>query len=132
MHTFQDPRSRRRGGTASIARAGARHRHHQRSAEIYAVLTQTRTLGRPWVDAELVTLATALYVTTDDLLKAQPEQIPWRPVVGIQPRVTDAEIITLAVMQALLSFTSVRGHGSCVTRTSTCGRCSSGPPRSEP
>ena len=27
-------------------------------------------------------------------------------VVGIQPRVTDAEIITLAVMQALLSFTS--------------------------
>ena len=45
-------------------------------------------------------------MTADDLLKAQPEQLPWRPVVGIQPRVTDAEIITLAVMQALLSFTS--------------------------
>ena len=41
-----------------------------------------------------------------DLLKAHPEQVPWRPAVGIQPRVTDAEIITLAVMQALLSFTS--------------------------
>jgi hypothetical protein len=58
------------------------------------------------VDADLDTLATALYVTTDDLLKAHPEQVPWRPAVGIQPRVTDAEIITLAVMQALLSFTS--------------------------
>jgi hypothetical protein len=58
------------------------------------------------VDADLDTLATALYVTTDDLLKAHPERVPWRPAVGIQPRVTDAEIITLAVMQALLSFTS--------------------------
>jgi hypothetical protein len=58
------------------------------------------------VDADLDTLATALYVTTDDLLKAHPEQVPRRPAIGIQPRVTDAEIITLAVMQALLSFTS--------------------------
>jgi hypothetical protein len=58
------------------------------------------------VNADLDTLATALYVTTDDLLKAHPEQVPWRPAVGIQPRVTDAEIITVAVMQALLSFTS--------------------------
>jgi hypothetical protein len=58
------------------------------------------------VDADLDTLATALYVTTDDLLKAHPEQVPRRPAVGIQPRVTDAEIITLAMMQALLSFTS--------------------------
>jgi hypothetical protein len=58
------------------------------------------------VDADLDTLATALYVTTDDLLKVHPEQVPWRPAVGIPPRVTDAEIITLAVMQALLSFIS--------------------------
>jgi hypothetical protein len=58
------------------------------------------------VETDLDTLATALYVTTDDLLKAHPERVPWRPAVGIQPRVSDAEIITLAVMQALLSFTS--------------------------
>lgn len=58
------------------------------------------------MDADLDTLATAPYVTTDDLLKAHPEQVPRRPAVGIQPRATDAEIITLAVMQALLSFTS--------------------------
>jgi hypothetical protein len=68
----------------------------------------------PWAAiADLDTLAAALYVTTDDLLKAHPEQVPWRPGVGIQPQFTDAEI-TLAVMQALLSFTSKAR--SCVTR----------------
>lgn len=55
---------------------------------------------------DLDTLATALYVRTDDLLKAAPHLARWRPVVGIQPRLTDAELVTLAVMQALLGFTS--------------------------
>jgi hypothetical protein len=54
----------------------------------------------------LDTLATALYVRTDDLLKASPERAPWRPRVGITPQISDAEVITLAVMQALLRFTS--------------------------
>jgi len=54
------------------------------------------------VDADLDTLATALYVRTDDLLKASPERAPRRPTVGIAPKITDAELITLAVMQALL------------------------------
>jgi hypothetical protein len=54
----------------------------------------------------LDTLATALYVRTDELLKACPERAPWRPVVGIEPRISDAEVVTLAVMQALLGFTS--------------------------
>jgi hypothetical protein len=58
------------------------------------------------VDADLDTLATALYVRTDDLLKAAPERVPSRPPVGIAPRITDAELITLAVIQALLRFTS--------------------------
>ncbi|HZA73684.1 MAG TPA: IS982 family transposase [Propionibacteriaceae bacterium] len=58
------------------------------------------------MDADLDTLATALYVRTDDLLKASPERAPWRPRVGIAPRISDAELITLAVMQALLRFTS--------------------------
>jgi len=31
------------------------------------------------VDADLDTLAIALYVRTDDVLKAAPEQVPWRP-----------------------------------------------------
>ena len=58
------------------------------------------------MDADLDTLATALYVRTDELLKAYPERAPWRPVVGIEPRISDAEVVTLAVMQALLGFTS--------------------------
>ena len=58
------------------------------------------------MDADLDTLATALYVRTDDLLKASPERAPWRPKVGITPQISDAEVITLAVMQALLRFTS--------------------------
>ena len=52
------------------------------------------------------TLAAALYVKTDDLLKAAPYLARWRPKIGIQPRLTDAELVTLAVMQALLGFTS--------------------------
>ena len=58
------------------------------------------------VDADLDTLATALYVRTDDLLKASPGRAPWRPAIGFEPRITDAEMITLAVMQALLQFRS--------------------------
>jgi Transposase DDE domain len=58
------------------------------------------------MDADLDTLATALYVKIDDLLKDSPERAPWRPAVGIAPRISDAELVTLCVMQALLSFTS--------------------------
>jgi hypothetical protein len=59
-----------------------------------------------FVDADLDTLATALYVRTDDLLKAAPERAPWRPRIGITPKISDAELVTLAVMQALLGYTS--------------------------
>ena len=58
------------------------------------------------MDADLDTLATALYVTIDDLLQQQPELAPRRPRVGILPKLSDAELVTLAVMQALLGFTS--------------------------
>jgi hypothetical protein len=58
------------------------------------------------VTTDIDTLATALYVRTDDLLRAQPWLAPWRPKVGIAPSLTDAELVTLAVMQALLGHTS--------------------------
>jgi hypothetical protein len=58
------------------------------------------------VTNNLDTLATALYVTTDDLLKERPDLAPWRPAVGIAPQLTDAELVTLAMMQAMLGFTS--------------------------
>jgi hypothetical protein len=58
------------------------------------------------VTNNLDTLATALYVKIDDLLKESPELAPWRPAIGITPKLTDAELVTLAVMQALRGFTS--------------------------
>lgn len=56
------------------------------------------------VDTDLDTLATAIYVSTDDLLKARPELVPWRPAVGMKPQVSDAELVTLAVLSAVLGF----------------------------
>jgi hypothetical protein len=58
------------------------------------------------VTTEIDTLATALYAVTDDLLKESPQLAPLRPAVGLSPQLSDAELVTLAVMQALLGFTS--------------------------
>ena len=58
------------------------------------------------MDADPDTLATALRVRTDDLLKALPDRAPARPAVGFAPRITDAEVVTLAVVQALAGRTS--------------------------
>jgi len=58
------------------------------------------------MDADLDTLATALYVKIDDLLEAAPQWAPARPAVGIAPKLSDAELVTLAVVQALCGFTS--------------------------
>lgn len=58
------------------------------------------------MNPDLDALATRLYVTVDDLLIDHPEWAPERPAVGIAPRLSDAELITLAVIQALLGFTS--------------------------
>jgi hypothetical protein len=60
------------------------------------------------VNAELNTLATALYVKIDDTLKAFPDLAPWRPKSGFAPTLSDAELLTLAVMSALLGYTSER------------------------
>ena len=53
---------------------------------------------------DLDTLATALYVRIDDEMKASPQLNRWRPAVGIAPQITDAELITVSVMQALLGY----------------------------
>jgi hypothetical protein len=69
------------------------------------VATQTSSL-EALVDADLDTLATALYVRIDDWLKTEPHRAPWRPAVGLCPQISDAELVTLAVLQALLGFVS--------------------------
>ena len=56
------------------------------------------------MNADLDALATALYVTIDDMLIANPVLVPDRPTVGIVPRLSDAELLTMAVLQALLGF----------------------------
>ena len=58
------------------------------------------------MNPDLDTLATRLYVTIDDLLIEHPQWAPERPDVGIAPKLTDAELLTLAVIQALLGYTS--------------------------
>ena len=58
------------------------------------------------MDTDLDTLATALYVKIDDSLKADPRLGRWRPAVGICPKLTDAELLTLCVLQALGGFVS--------------------------
>lgn len=58
------------------------------------------------MNPDLDTLATRLYVTIDDALIDHPEWAPERPAVGIAPKLSDAELVTLAVIQALLGFTS--------------------------
>ncbi|EUA08091.1 putative transposase [Mycobacterium kansasii 732] len=45
-------------------------------------------------------------MTTDDFLIDNPQYRPWRPKVGFAPRLGDAELVTLVVVQALLGFTS--------------------------
>ena len=58
------------------------------------------------MDTDLDTFVTALYVAIDDALRMRPELHQWRPRVGLVPKLSDAELLTLAVLQALLGFTS--------------------------
>ncbi len=60
------------------------------------------------MDNNLETLATALYVKIDDMLKDWPDLAPERPPGGIVPTLSDAELLAMAVMSALLGFTSER------------------------
>ena len=50
---------------------------------------------------DLDTLMTALYVRIDDLLAQNPGLAPERPVVGFAPKLSDAELVTLAVVSSL-------------------------------
>ena len=73
------------------------------------------------MNAKLDTLVTALYVTIDDALINHPEWVPQRPVIGFAPRLSDAELLTLGALQALLGYTS-EARFICYAHTSR--RCS--------
>ncbi len=53
-------------------------------------------------------IATALYVKIDDMLLAEPGLAPWRPEGSMPLTVSDAELLAMAVMSALLGFRSER------------------------
>jgi Transposase DDE domain len=58
------------------------------------------------VDADLDTLATALYVRIDDALKDDSNLAPRPPKGSFELKLSDAELLTLAVLQALAGFVS--------------------------
>ena len=60
------------------------------------------------MDNDIETLATALYVKIDDMLADWPDLAPGRPADGMALTLSDAELLTMAVMSALLGFTSER------------------------
>lgn len=60
------------------------------------------------MDKNIETLALALYVKIDDLLLAEPGLAPHRPEGSMMPTVSDAEVLAMAVMSALLGFRSER------------------------
>jgi hypothetical protein len=60
------------------------------------------------VDNDIETLATALYVKIDDMLADWPDLAPPRPATGIPLTLSDSELLAMAVMSALLGFTSER------------------------
>jgi len=60
------------------------------------------------VNNDIETLATALYVKIDDMLADWPDLAPARPATGTPLTLSDAELLAMAVMSALLGFTSER------------------------
>ena len=57
---------------------------------------------------DIETLATALYVKIDDMLRDWPDLAPQRPGTGTALTLSDAGLLTMAVMSALLGFRSER------------------------
>jgi hypothetical protein len=56
--------------------------------------------GRLIVDADLDTLATALYVRVYDLLKSEPHWAPWRPSFGIAPKLAECALWPLQLQKS--------------------------------
>jgi hypothetical protein len=60
------------------------------------------------VENDIETLAIALYVKIDDMFRAWPDLAPVRPAGSTELTLSDAELLTMAVMSALLGHTSER------------------------
>ena len=69
------------------------------------------------MNADLDAFATELYVTVDDMLIANPGLAPARPEVGIEPLLSDSELITLSVIQSLLGYNNEAKFIRSLSRT---------------
>jgi hypothetical protein len=69
------------------------------------------------MDADLDTIATALYVQADDAVKARPGLALVRPQVGFTPQVTDAELVIGFVVSGPKPTDAKRSSRSWTTRT---------------
>jgi hypothetical protein len=54
------------------------------------------------VNNDIETLATALYVKIDDMLRDRPDLAPARPATGTPLTLSDAELLAMVVMAALM------------------------------
>ncbi len=64
-----------------------------------SVLTNTDQAGGS-MGTDLDAFAIAAYVRIDDFLKDRPDLAQPRPTTGITPKLSDAELLTLAIIQA--------------------------------
>src|SRR5919109_4214898 len=69
-----------------------------RQIEVGGALCQPSTLGRATMDADLDLLLIAVFCTADDLLPRRAEDA--------KRRITDAEVVTLCIAQAMLGISS--------------------------
>lgn len=58
------------------------------------------------MNADLDAFATELYVTIDDILIDHPGLCPFRPEVGTELQLSDSELLTMAVLQAVLGYSN--------------------------
>lgn len=58
--------------------------------------------------ASIIDQMTSLYVFTDDFLKAHPAQAHWRRSPNATPRFSDAEVLTVALMQGCLGVATLK------------------------
>lgn len=99
-----------------FARSARMIRHYNGEGVRDQRCKQNTGLKDPRMIADLKSLATTLYVTIDDAIQGHPEWVPYRPKIGITPKLSYAELLALAVLQALVGIRSqvrpLRSHPS--------------------
>lgn len=69
---------------------------------------------------------TEIYCFVDDFLKAHPDCANWRASNHSQPKFSDAEVLTIALMQGYFGYATLKRTYELVAANGLCffGRCS--------